>query len=89
MAIRRHRLGRPPLYCSPACQARALRPHTEIDHDPVDGRPAGRIWLVRLHHHGNNVTVAAGLGRPSAEYLAEQIDAVLNPPPPHQGGAID
>ena len=84
---RRHRRGRPPRYCSPTCQRRANRPHVEVDHEPTDTRPAGRVWLVRLHRGGRSVIIARELGRPSADYLAQQITDVLTPRHQRGGGA--
>ena len=84
---RRHRRGRPPRYCSPACRQRAAHPYVEVDCDPTDGRPVGRVWTVRLHRHGRSVIIADHLGRPSADYLAHQIANVLGSPRPAQGGA--
>jgi hypothetical protein len=89
--------GRPPIYCSPTCRAASHRHPTtgpilvEIDHTPTAGRarPAGRIWLVRLRRGQRTVTVAADLGRPSAEQLAAQITQVIAPRSHTQGAAID
>jgi len=55
----------------------------EVDHGSTSsrGRPAGHVWLVRLRRGQHQVTVAVGLGRPSAEHLAAQIRDVINPPP--------
>jgi hypothetical protein len=85
--VRRHHRGRPPRYCSPTCRQQAAQPHVEIDHDPVDGRPVGRVWTVRLHRNGRSVVIADHLGRPSADYLAHQIASVLGSPQPARGGA--
>ncbi len=95
--IRPARRGRPPIYCSPACRARAKRrPPTgpvlvEIDHGSLtsQGRPAGRVWLVRLRRGPRAVIVASGLGRTSAESLAAQITAVLHTPSSTPGAATD
>jgi hypothetical protein len=95
--IRTARRGRPPIYCSPTCRARAKRrPPTgpvlvEIDHDPPNSqhRPAGRVWLVRLRRGPRTVTVASGLGHTSAESLAAQITAVLAARSTTPGAAID
>jgi hypothetical protein len=90
---RPRRRGRPPIYCSPACRSRSRRRPTpgpllvEVDHEPdhPGPRPAGPIWLVRLRRDTRTVTLATGLGRPSAEHLAHQITDLLTTP----GGAID
>ena len=85
---RRHRRGRPPLYCSPTCRHRAARVTVEVDHEDLTGRPVGRVWLVRLRRRNHTVVIADGLGRPSADYLADQIARALPPAPrrPPQGG---
>ncbi len=88
--------GRPPIYCSPACRARAQRrPPTgpilvEVDHGSLtaEGRPAGRVWLVRIRSGPKAVIVASGLGRTTADHLADQIIAVLRPQSTTQGAAI-
>jgi hypothetical protein len=84
---RRHRRGRPPLYCSASCRRRAAHVTVEVDHEDLTGRPAGRVWLVRLRRRNHTVVVADGLGRPSADYLADQIVGALQlAPRPRQGG---
>lgn len=95
--IRTARRGRPPIYCSPTCRAQAKRrPATrpvlvEIDNvsPSTQGRPAGRVWLVRLRRGPQTVTVASGLGHTSAESLAAQITAILRTPSATPGAAID
>jgi hypothetical protein len=76
--------GRPPIYCSPDCRPAArgrsgVNVVVEVDHEPTpdDERPAGRIWLVRLRRGEQCVVIAAELGRPSAEHLAAQLNALL------------
>jgi len=90
--------GRPRIYCTPACRPNATRPTAarggltvEVDHEPVpeDTRPTGRIWKVRLQRDGRTVVIATGLGRPSADHLANQIDALLNPRQQAHGVAIE
>ena len=84
--------GRPRLYCTPACRTQTYRDthpdarlpvHVEVDHGSTSsrGRPAGQVWLIRLHRGHQQVIIATGLGRPSADHLAAQIDHILNPPP--------
>jgi len=53
----------------------------EVDHEPVEdgARPVGRVWLVRLRRGKRQVVVAAELGRPSADHLANQIAHVVSP----------
>ncbi|MDQ5855042.1 MAG: hypothetical protein M3302_01700 [Actinomycetota bacterium] len=90
--VPRNPRGRPRLYCTPACRTAAHRHdhtdahqplHVEVDHGSTSsrGRPAGHVWLIRLRRGPRQVTIAVGLGRPSAEHLANQIRDVLNPPP--------
>jgi hypothetical protein len=90
--VPRNPRGRPRIYCTPACRAAAYRYHhpdtraplqVEIDHGSTSsrGRPAGHVWLVRLRRGSHHVTIAVGLGRPSAEHLARQIREVINPQP--------
>lgn len=88
--------GRPRIYCSPACRPGQPRPGAgplvvEVDHEPTPDhtRPTGRIWLVRLRRSGHTVVIATELGRPSADHLANQIDALLKPHPPAQRAAMD
>jgi hypothetical protein len=61
--------------------ARGGRLTVEVDHEPVEegARPVGRVWLVRLRRGGRQVVVAAELGRPSADHLANQIAALVSP----------
>ena len=95
--IRPRRRGRPPIYCSPDCRARAKRrPSTapvlvEVDHGSLSsqGRPAGRVWLVRISRGSQTAIIATGLGRTTADNLAAQISAVLRPPSTTQGAAIN
>jgi hypothetical protein len=95
--IRPARRGRPPIYCSPACRARAQRRPAdgpilvEVDHGSLSaqGRPAGRVWLVRLRRGHHAVIVASGLGRTTADSLAAQITTVLHPQSTTPGAAID
>ena len=95
--VRPARRGRPPIYCSPACRARAQRrppPEpvlVEVDHGSLtaQGRPAGRVWLVRLRRGPHTVTVASGLGRTTADHLAAQIIAIIRTRSTTTGAAID
>ena len=77
--------GRPTRYCSPACRpsfhkkGATRRLTVGIDHEPTENgaRPAGRIWFVQLSAGSKHVIVATGLGRPSADHLAGQLNALL------------
>ncbi len=90
--VPRNPRGRPRIYSTPACRNAAHRYHhpdtraplqVEVDHGSTStrGRPAGQVWLVRLRRGSHHVTLAIGLGRPSAEHLARQIREVINPTP--------
>jgi hypothetical protein len=74
--------GRPRLYCTPPSDAHAPL-LVEVDHGSTTsrGRPAGQVWLVRIRRGGQQAIVAHGLGRPSADHLARQLQEVINPPP--------
>ena len=75
------RQGRPAIYCSPACRPpRHLT--VEVTHPDTspDGRPADRVWTVRLRRGHHTVTIADNLGWPSATALAGQLDQLINPP---------
>jgi predicted Rdx family selenoprotein len=88
--------GRPPLYCSAACRHLVARkgpaPHlvVEVDHEREDGtgRPTGHVWLVRLRRGDLVVEVARDLGRPSADYLAQQLRELIDPSRRAEGGAM-
>ena len=76
--------GRPAIYCSAQCRPAGrgrsgVHVVVEVDHEPTpdDERPAGRIWIVRLRRGDQCVVIAAELGRPSAEHLAGQLNALL------------
>jgi hypothetical protein len=76
--------GRPALYCSAQCRPAGrgrsgVHVTVEVDHEPTpdDERPAGRIWLVRLRRADQTVIIAAELGRPSADHLANQLNNIL------------
>jgi hypothetical protein len=77
------RVGRPRIYCSLECRP-APRPASTVTvtvaHDEIEcgTRPAGRIWQVRLSRGKRTVTIADGLGRPSAEHLARQVDELIS-----------
>ena len=87
--------GRPRLFCSPKCRAagspRAGPLTVEVDHelDEDGGRPAGRVWLVKMRRGRREVVVASELGRPSADHLAGQIAALIGPRRQAEGGAIE
>lgn len=73
--------GRPPIYCSPACRPGRRRTAltVEVGHPEAspDGRPAERVWIVRLRRGSRAVTIADNLGWPSANALATQLNDLL------------
>jgi hypothetical protein len=76
--------GRPRIYCSKECRPAPSRPRivVEVDHpdESHDGRSCERLWTVRLRRGNRSVTVAQGLGWPSAHALAmELVDIVAQP----------
>ncbi len=90
--IVRNTVGRPRLYCTPACRTEAYRQTNpdrhaplvvEVDHGSTSsrGRPAGQVWLVRVRRGSQHAIVAVGLGKPSADTLAAQLRDVITPPP--------
>jgi len=89
------RVGRPPIYCSPACRpsrtACAGRNQISVEVDQEDddsGRP-GRCWLVTLRRGTNSVVVGRDLGRFSATVLSGELRALLQPGARRDGGAIE
>ena len=95
---RSHRPGRPPIYCSADCRpTRARAPVrradvlVEVEHPDVspDGRPAERVWTVRLRRGQRVVVVAEDLGWPTANALARELNDLLFANPLHEGVAID
>jgi hypothetical protein len=82
--VARNARGRPRIYCSKKCRPTRSRPRivVEVDHPEVshDGRSSERLWTVRLRRGNRSVTVAQGLGWPSAHALAmELVDVVAQP----------
>jgi hypothetical protein len=63
----------------------------EVDHGSTSSkdRPSGRVWMIRLRRGNRSVILIAGLGRASADTLADQIRAVINPTPVAEGAAIE
>lgn len=89
--------GRRTRYCSPACRPSAYRRRpprrvtVEIAHEPVEdgARPLGRVWFVQLRNGAKSVVVATGLGRPSADHLARQLNDLLGQRERAKGGAVE
>ena len=97
---RTHRQGRPAIYCSPEHRPSAAtnpprrRTSTvvvEVAHPETspDGRPADRVWTVRLRRGTITVIIADNLGWPTANALHQQLANLLGPTPQHTGAAID
>lgn len=89
------RVGRPPIYCSPACRPSRSRCagrnqiSVEVDQaDDDDGRP-GRCWVVTIRRGTNSVVVGRDLGRFSATVLSGELRALLQPGARRDGGAIE
>jgi hypothetical protein len=87
--------GRPRLYCSPKCRSIGVARNSalivEVDHDSDEnnGRPTGRVWLVRMRRGNAEVVVATELGRPSADHLAGQITKLIGGRQRAHGGAME
>lgn len=96
-AVERHpgRVGRPPIYCSPACRpSRTGRPDhnqisVEVDQDDHDGDRPGRCWIVTLRRGTNTVVVGRDLGRFSATVLSGELRALLHSRTRQEGDAIE
>lgn len=89
-------LGRPPIYCSPACRPsrkgayadrRIVVEVDQQDNDECEG--AGRLWVVRIRRGGRSVVLGRDLGRFSATVLAGELRAVLQPGTRQEGDAIE
>ena len=73
-------VGRPPIYCSPACRPSRSRPAVTVEVDHADDEPdaqVGRDWVVRLRRGRRAVVVQRGLGRFSAVALAGELRGLL------------
>jgi hypothetical protein len=89
------RVGRPPIYCSPACRpsrtgcAGRNRISVEVDEEDQDTEASGRCWVVTLRRGTNSVVVGRDLGRFSATVLSGELRALLQPGARRDGGAIE
>ena len=89
------RVGRPPIYCSPACRpSRTGCPgrnqiSVEVDQEDDDTGLPGRCWMVTLRRGRNSVVVGRDLGRVSATLLYGELRALLQPGARRDGGAIE
>lgn len=87
--------GRPAIYCTPACRpSRQRRPtalSVEVEHPDTspDGRPADRVWTVRLRRGPHAVVIAENLGWPSANALLSQLQHLLQPANPTERSSVD
>jgi len=96
-AVERHpsRVGRPPIYCSPACRpsrtGRAARNQisVEVDQEDHDGDRPGRCWVVTLHRGHHSVIVGRDLGRFSATVLCGELRSLLHTRTRSEGDAIE
>ena len=63
----------------------------EVEHPDVspDGRPADRVWTVRLRKSDHVIVIADDLGWPTANALARELNDLLHNNPAQTGGAID
>lgn len=79
--------GRPAKFCSASCRVRAQRQRqrqrgpltVEVDTGSASsrGRRPDRHFLVRIRRADDEVVVAVGLSRTSAEWLAERIKKLV------------
>jgi hypothetical protein len=85
--------GRPAIYCSAGCRPSRHRAGVavEVAHPDAspDGRDPSRVWVVRLRRGQRVVTVADGIGWPSASALATELEDLLLSRPRQEGGATD
>ena len=96
-AVERHpgRVGRPPIYCSPACRpsrtacAGRNQIGVEVDQQEDDGDGSGRCWVVTLRRGTNTVVVGRDLGRFSATVLSGELRNLLHPRARQEGGTIE
>jgi len=96
-AVERHpgRVGRPPIYCSPACRPSRASSGShnpisvDVDQEDHDGERPGRCWVVTLRRGTNTVVVGRDLGRFSATVLSGELRALLHPRTRQEGDAIE
>ena len=96
-AVERHpgRVGRPPIYCSPACRpsrtgcAGRNQVSVEVDQQEDDGDGSGRCWVVTLRRGTTAVVVGRDLGRFSATVLSGELRNLLHPRARQEGDAIE
>jgi hypothetical protein len=87
------RRGRPAIYCSPECRPsrRNRGIVVEVVHpdESGDGRPAERVWTVRLRRGRRTVTLAGDLGWASATALSEDLLQLFSSSPRQKGARVD
>ena len=89
------RVGRPPIYCSPACRpsstccAGRTQISVEVDQEDHDGDRPGRCWTVTLRSGTRAVVIGRELGRFSATVLSGELRALLHPRTRQEGDAIE
>lgn len=87
------KVGRPPIYCSPACRPSRTPPAVYAEAERADnGEDPSRDWEVRLRRGTRVVVLQRGLGRFSATALAADVHALLDGSPTHpehRGGTIE
>ncbi len=88
------RVGRPPIYCSPACRPTLTRAAlvVELVQDDSEDREPGRGWIVRLRRGAHTVPVRRELGHFTAEAVATELRHFLQGVGPIQreeGGGIE
>ena len=96
-AVERHpgRVGRPPIYCSPACRPSrrgCVSPNqivVDVDQEDHDGDRPGRCWIVTPRRGTNSVVVGRDLGRFSATILSGELRALLHPRARQEGEPIE
>jgi hypothetical protein len=69
------RVGRPPVYCSPACRPTLARQAlvVELVQDDSEDREPGRDWIVRLRRGAHTVPVRRELGHFTADAVATEL----------------
>ena len=82
------RVGRPRIYCSPACRPTLAKEAlvVEVVQDDTDDRQPGLDWVVRLRRGMHTVPVRRELGRFTAESIAHELRYFFQGVGPTQGG---
>ena len=87
------KIGRPPIYCSPACRPSRARPAVYVEAERADDSDdPSRGWEVRLRRGEHVVVLQRQLGRFSATALAADVLALLEGSPAlagQEGGTIE